>query len=125
MPCQMSGSNTRDTVQDVLHSLSYLCNNNRFAYFVIGGDFNTCLSSTDQAMTRQIMSFVKDEELLCVSQMADVCNIAYTFESKTNGAQSFIDHFLISPNLGKNITECAVKNDIKNLGKTQYHSWLE
>ena len=74
----MSGLNTRDTVQDVLHSLSYLCNN--FDYFIIGGDFNTCLSNTDQPMTRQIMLFVKDEELLCVSQMADECNIVYTFE---------------------------------------------
>ena len=115
MPYQISGSNTRDTVQDVLHSLSYLCNNNSFDYFIIGGDINTCLSNTGQPMTRQIMSFVKDEELLCVSQMADVCKIAYTFESKANGAQSFIDHFLISPNLGKSITECALKNDIENL----------
>ena len=62
MPCQMSDSNTRDTVQDVLHSLSYLCNNNSFDYFIIGGDFNTCLINTDQTMPRQIMAFVKAEE---------------------------------------------------------------
>ena len=50
-----------------------------------------------------------------MSQMADVCNMAYTFKSKANGAQSFIDHFLISPKLRKNITKRAVKNDIENL----------
>ena len=64
-------------------------------------------------MTRQIMSFVKGEELLSVSQMADVCNIAYTFESKANGAQSFIDHFLISPNLGKISQSVQLKMTLK------------
>ena len=59
------------------------------------------------------MSFVKVEELLCVSQMSDVCNITYTFECKANGAQSFIDHFLISPNLGKISQSVQLKMTLK------------
>ena len=59
----MSGTATSEIVQDVLYSLSYICNSDNLDYMFIGADFNA---------------------------------ITYTFESKANGSQSFIDCFLIN-----------------------------
>ena len=43
-----------------------------------------------------------------------MCDIKYTYKSKINGTKTFIDHFLVSDNLGCNLSQFSVIDDINN-----------
>ena len=64
MPCKSRSSSTQDTVEDVLTSLSYLCHTSDFDDIAVGGNFNTCLNDSEHPMTKEILSFTKEEILL-------------------------------------------------------------
>ena len=60
---------------DVLNEVSDICN--KTAYFVLGGDFNTYLTS-DSPQTRALCSFVNNEQIcLCID--AECSNIPYMY----------------------------------------------
>ena len=113
MPCSTNVP-TADTYTDVIQSLVQLTSNSAYDFIVIGGDFNCCLANTAQGPAKDISDFVEQENLFCVSNAMHSCTIDYTFESKANGAQIFIDHFIVSKNLQECIETHYVCNDIEN-----------
>ena len=101
MPCSTNVP-TVDTYTDVIQSLVQLTSNSAYDFIVIGGDFNCCLANTAKGPAKHISDFVDQEHLFSVSNTMHSCTIDYTFESKTNAAQTFLDHFIVS----KNLQEC-------------------
>ena len=113
MPCSTDVP-TVSTYTDVIQSLVQLTSNSAYDFIVIGADFNCCLANTAQGTAKDISDFVEQENLFCVSNAMPSCTLDYTFESKANGAQTFIDHFIVSKNLQECIETYYVSNDIEN-----------
>ena len=63
---------------------------------------------------KDIAQFVNEENLFCVSDSNDSHDINFTFESKANKSQSFIDHFILSNNLDNSVEAYYVCNDVEN-----------
>ena len=100
-----------DTRSDVTQALAHLTDNSTYDFIIIGGDFNCCL--TDR--TKKVISqFIENKNLFCVSYLSHSHNIKYTFESKANKSQSFIDHFFFSQNLENCVESYYVCNDLEN-----------
>ena len=113
MPCN-NHSDYEHTYQEVLQDLSTLSENDNYEFIIIGGDFNSSLVTASNKMSRDINSFMENNNLCCVSLHPNFDNITYTFESKANGCQSFIDHFIVSKNLYNSVLFYDVHNEIEN-----------
>ena len=103
-----------DTGRDVTESLTQLTNSCTYDFIIIGGDFNCCFTDKSKESVKDITQFVCDENLFCVSDLNDSHNIKFTFESKANNSQSFIDHFILSNNLINCVESYYVCNDVEN-----------
>ena len=88
-----------DTRSDVTQTLAHLTDSSTYVFIIIGGDFNCCLTDRTKNSVKEISQFMENENLFCVSDLSHSHNIKYTFESKANKSQSFIDHFFLSQNL--------------------------
>ena len=63
----------------------------------VGGDFNTDIKRVNP-QTQEFNEFCDGNDLFCCARK-DQINFNFTYCSKINGRQSFIDHFVISDNL--------------------------
>ena len=70
-------------------------------YFLIGGDLNTDLARIN-IQTNTLKTFIAEENLFICDTFID-SDIPYTYSSKSNGATSTIDHFIITPNLSDSV----------------------
>ena len=80
----------------------------------IGGDFNTDFSRTASCYTNQLLNFCSDECLIPSPSIPNV-NVDFTFESKINGARSWIDHFLPTEVMNNYNSWMKVQHDVDNL----------
>ena len=101
---------------DILNEIYTLSVNIKADCICIGGDFNTDLGRTTH-QTNSLKTFIADNDIFCCAS-SDVSDIEYTYKSKINGRRSFIDHFLVSNNLGCKLSEFSV---IDNIDTTSDH----
>ena len=114
----MPSSDNRDALDEyegILQEISNLCINNATQHMIIGGDWNADLSRND-GRTKLFKEFISRENLfnpLCL----ELSNVPYTFSGPMIDGRlpntSIIDHFLISPNLAREIVTYEA-NDLYN-----------
>ena len=97
---------------DILNEICTLSVNVEADCICIGGDLNTDLGRNTY-QTNSLKSFITNQDIFCCASN-DMCNIKYTYKSKINGTKTFIDHFLVSDNLGCNLSQFRVIDDINN-----------
>ena len=89
----------------ILQEVSSICIQSSTQHLILGGDWNADIARNDQR-TKLFKDFILDENLINVLEL-DISNVPYTYENiRVNPATfSTIDHFLVSPNLGKIVTK--------------------
>ena len=89
----------------ILQEVSSICIQSSTQHLILGGDWNADIARNDQR-TKLFKDFISDENLINVLEL-DISNVPYTYENiRVNPATfSTIDHFLVSPNLGKIVTK--------------------
>lgn len=80
--------------ESVLGEISRLCDESNANQIIIGGDFNTDFRRHNSLHTQTLNGFVVQENL-CNVLYKPYSKVDYTFESKSNGARSVIDHILL------------------------------
>ena len=114
LPCddryQSAGYN--ETI-DILNEVSSLICDHETDIIVVAGDFNTDLiRSTPQV--KAMKNFIDAAQLKnCLN--FNHAKVDYTYESKSNGALSIIDHILISDNIFRDILEVKTTNNVDNM----------
>ena len=96
----------------LLQDISLLMNSVQVDSICIGGDFNTDFTR-DTCQTESLKSFIYINDLHCCTN-DPISDIDFTFNSKINGRKTFIDHFLLSPNLKDKILKCSSLDTINN-----------
>jgi len=107
MPCD-TASNNEDYVS-VLNTISAAACRSNVSHIIIGGDYNTSFIRLNSPQTENLLQFMRRESLMC----PDESSITYTFESKSDGSRSTVDHFLITDNIG----DCVIKYDVLHEGQ--------
>ena len=88
-------------LNEVFNHLSSLINGCNVDHVVIGGDFNTSFSRKGHN-TDLLLSFMDKEYIHCGLEYSE-SSVDFTFERKSSGSRSIIDHFLLSETLIKNV----------------------
>ena len=115
MPCDTEYDQDNISIfNDVLIDLNTVAVSNDIDYIICGGDFNTDLSRINSLHTKSLLSFVREENLALLDESL-LCNIDFTFESKSNQARSCIDHFLVSHNLFHCVNEIHCDHNVHNM----------
>ena len=113
MPCD-DGLNDHNVLEykEILDNIDVLCHSTNATMLCVGGDFNTDLSR-DTPQTQALNVFCNDNELFCCAKNENL-NFNFTFCSKINGRQTFIDHFIISDNLRDNLASFESIDSVLN-----------
>ncbi len=99
---------------DVLNQISASVDKCNVNQVVIGGDFNTDFVRTNSRNTRSLLDFIHQQSLIsCISLDCSTCD--YTYESKSNGSKSLIDHVIISENIAHDVLKYEVRHDGDNM----------
>ena len=88
-----------EELNEVFNDLSSLINGCNVDHVIIGGDFNTSFSRKGHN-TDLLLSFMDKEYIHCGLEYSE-SSVDFTFESKSSGSRSIIDHFLLSETLIK------------------------
>ena len=88
-----------ESILSDISTASHMCNTDSL---IIGGDFNTDLARNYSSNTRSLVQFV-DNESLRFGLYHSKASVNYTYESKSCGQRSTIDHFICSENLDDRI----------------------
>ena len=99
--------------QDILAEISVISRNNDSTFIMIGGDFNTDMNR-NTLQTDQLKQFC-DSEFFIISDLLPSSSIEYTFECKSTGNKTFIDHMLITENMQPFIKSCSSYDSINNV----------
>ena len=99
--------------QDILAEISVISRNNESAFIMICGDFNTDMSR-NTLQTDQLRDFC-ESECFIISDLLPCSNVKYTFECKSSGNKTFIDHMLITENMQPHIKSCTSYDSINNV----------
>ena len=115
MPC----SDNKDALAEyegILQEISYLCINNDTQHIIIGGDWNADLNRND-GRTKLFKDFISSENLfnpLCL----ELSNVPFTYSGPMIDGRlpniSTIDHFLISPNLAREVVSYEATDVFNN-----------
>ena len=115
MPC----SDNKDALAEyegILQEISYLCINNDTQHIIIGGDWNADLNRND-GRTKLFKDFISSENLfnpLCL----ELSNVPFTYSGPMIDGRlpniSTIDHFLISPNLAREVVSYEATDMFNN-----------
>ena len=104
MPC----SDNRDALadyEDILQEISSLCINNDTQHIIIGGDWNADFDRND-GRTKLFKDFISRENLFN-PLFLNLSNVPYTYSGPMIDGRppttSTIDHFLLSPNLAREV----------------------
>ncbi len=119
MPCDTMYDIHNDEMYNMVFNdivNSNICND--VDHIVIGGDLNTDMSRVRSLHTKSLLHICERENMICVpiqcaanGSESDI----YTYESKSNGSRSCIDHFIVSDGLSNSIERCFVSHDGDNL----------
>jgi len=112
MPCDNSGQ--AEEYNNIWAEVIAICNSHEHNFVIIGGDMNTDLSRINSAQTNSLKHICETEGLKCINQHPS-CQIGYTYESKSNGHKSCLDHFIITDNMFDSVNSCTVSHDFDNL----------
>ena len=105
MPCDVKSTESFDMYNHILSVISTYCVDNNVDGYMIGGDFNISLFCNESRHTISLDKLVEEECLyFCYNHV--VSNVDFTYFSST-GAQTLIDHFIISSNM----SQCITTND--------------
>ena len=115
--CYRCCTSTIEEFQDTLNTLSAICTENECEYIIIGSDFNTDISR-NTAFTSNLNKFMK--ESLAFALVSPVANVTYTYESTISNTKSLIDHFLVSDNLMRHVTQYRAVHKGDNLSDHSY-----
>ena len=112
MPCD-DGLNNQNVLEykDILDSIDILCRSTNTTMLCIGGDFNTDVRRNNP-QTQAMNAFCIDNDLFCCARNVPL-NLNFTYCSKINGCQTFIDHFVISDNLRDKLLSFSSIDSIK------------
>ena len=113
MPCD-DGLNNRNVLEykDILNNIVSLCQSTNATMLCVGGDFNTDINR-NSPQTQVFNDFCTDHDMFCCARMENL-DFNFTYLSKINGHQSFIDHFVISDNLRDKVLNFESIDNIKN-----------
>jgi len=93
-PC--NGTPQRDLIcEEILDNLQYWKSKYPNYNCIIGGDFNTCLSSPVCSVSKQINKFMTDSGLFRCDSLGGATNKP-TFRNEAQNSSSFIDYFFCS-----------------------------
>ena len=112
MPCDTLSNS--EEYESVLSDVNDTANNNNVTRIIIGGDFNTDFQRKRSSHTKSLSTFMKDECIECPDENIEE-GFSHTFESKSDGTRSNIDHFLLTNNLHVNVVKYKVIHDGHNL----------
>ena len=99
--------------QDILAEISTISRSISTSFIVIAGDFNTdFLRNSPQA--RELKSFREAENLISCKNFPGN-NVEFSYECKTTGNRSLIDHILITENIENFICNFKAKESLDNL----------
>jgi len=114
MPCDSNNVNQENsnTYSDVLLDIATVSASLGIDRILVGGDFNTDISRSASEHTKRLLSFIDEESLLLVDNFK--C-IDYTYESKSNGCKSYLDHFLVTDNVYTMLIDYFVRHDADNM----------
>ena len=110
MPCDDNSDQNFTIYGELLYEISNLINLYVGYDVILGGDFNVDFNRTNSVNLCILKQFIADENLLCPT--LSIIENNWTFEN-TVGNKSFIDHFIVSPNIFDN--EITVSYDGINL----------
>lgn len=108
------GQQSRQEFQNTLMEASALLHAHVTPNVIIGGDFNTDLGRVQSQHRLALLDFMREENLL-FGVHHDVSQVDFTYESKSNGCKSLIDHFLLSENMFNCIDSYEVLHQGHNL----------
>ena len=111
MPCDGFGPTSKDKYDDILLTISSICDTVENHALIIGGDFNADLSRLGSLNTKALFEFLQRENLHCLTQQG---NIDYSFKSRMSHERSLIDHFFISEIISNHALHCYVQHDALN-----------
>ena len=115
MPCDtLSDVHSNVVFVDTLNDISSLVESLGINAVICGGDFNTDLRRSRSLHTKSLRSFVESENFMLLADVPSRYDVEYTYESKSNGARSIIDHFLVTLNLVEMIDNVTCKLDVDN-----------
>ena len=106
MPCDtVCDESNPCTYQDVLIEVKFLMSlHNGINHVVVCGDMNSDVSRQHLPHTIALQEFCELESFqLCI--MGKSLNVDYTYENVATGECSTLDHFMVSDNLHRSITE--------------------
>lgn len=115
MPCDTEHDvSTAEVYGDILNEITQIAENTNCEKIIVGGDFNTDFRRTRSLNTNALVTFMHNEFLKCGEDFIS-SRIDYSYESKANGHQSLIDHFLVTNNLFEDINRYEALHDGDNL----------
>jgi len=97
-----------------LNVITQLCNEYDISNIIIGGDLNTDLSRTQSLHTDALLSYCQSQCLMSLQNHVK-SNVDYSYESKSNGSRSMLDHVLMSDGLLGHVTEYYTLHEGDNL----------
>ena len=98
--------------KDILDNIVSLCQSTNATMLCVGGDFNTDITR-NTLQTQVFNEFCIDNDMFCCARNEHI-EITFTYLSKINGSQTFIDHFLISENLRDKLLHFESIDNIQN-----------
>lgn len=114
MPTDTGGQQNITEFQNTLSEISAILQAHETPYVIIGGDTNTDLGRLQSEHRNALLNFVQEEHL-SFAMFSNLSQVDYTYESKSNGCRSLIDHFLVSENIFNRMNMYMVKHDGHNL----------
>jgi len=96
MPCDIIyDRHNQNVYESILNEISRICQEDNSSYIIVGGDFNTDFARNNSLHTQALTNFI-DFENLFNGLAHTTSHVEYTYESKSTGIRSTLDHFLVS-----------------------------
>ena len=115
MPCDSHNVIDSDLYREIISEIETIMNlNHDVDYVIIGGDLNTDVSRVRSANSVMLENFCTRSGLrLCLH--SENSTVDYTYQNDVSGAESIIDHFIISENLFNCINVYSCLHEGNNL----------
>lgn len=100
--------------ESILEEIFRICEESDTQNCIVGGDMNTDFSRRHSLHTQSLERVIQTEYLSNTTYMPNA-EVDYTYESKSNGRRSILDHILVTNNLISHVTTCRSIHDGDNL----------
>jgi len=112
LPCKSSNPNWRDQFLNTLYALEEDISTINYKDIIIAGDWNVDFN-TNHPIKEILLSFLKSNDLCVLDKFHHDSN-SYTFRVESSGAESLIDHFVVSKRLVNIVSNVNIIDDAFN-----------